>query len=162
MRKGQFGVVITKGKYSDAIRFFQSLRMPPTLAKYTHSVIAIDDRNIVEAMPGGARINSATEYDNILWSAYDHTPDQADTIASFALEQVGKPYAWEDIPLIAVALTTGEHTPDWLEAKLSSDQRWICSELVDAAYQHAGVHLFKNIPPAAVYPAMLARLVTED
>lgn len=159
MRKGQFGVIHTTGKYATSIGFFQGLRMPHQYARFTHALIAVDDDNVVEAMPEGVCVNVATEYQNIVWSDFDHTQAEADAIASFVLDQVGKPYAWEDIPLIAVALATGEHTPDWLETKLSSDQRWICSELVDAAFAHAEIPLFHGIPPAAVYPAMLAKLL---
>jgi Uncharacterized distant relative of cell wall-associated hydrolases len=161
MRTGQFGVVHTSGKYATAIRLFQSLRVPAHLAKYTHSVIAIDGERIIEAWPGGARIAYADEYDaaNIVWSTFDHTARQAAAIRDFARAQLGKQYAWEDVPLIALALATGEHTPTWVDRKLSSDDRWICSELVDAAFQSAGIPLFAGIQPSAVYPAMLAQLI---
>jgi uncharacterized protein YycO len=155
---GQIGLVESTGIYSDAIRFFQSFREPPHLAKYTHCVTALDNDRLLEAVPGGARIVDIATYGPIVWSQFIFKPGEQDLIVNWSKDREHAPYAWEDIPLIALALTTGDNTPAWLETKLSSDRRYICSELVDAAYKHAGIHLFKNIPPSAVYPAMVAAM----
>jgi uncharacterized protein YycO len=155
----QIGLVCSTGIYSDGIRFFQSLREPAHLAKYTHCVTALDNDRLLEAMPGGARITRIDTYDRpIVWSQFIYKGDERDSIVNWTEDREGAPYAWEDIPLIALALTTGDDTPQWLEDKLAADHRYICSELADAAYKQAGLHLFKNIPPSAVYPAMIAAL----
>jgi Uncharacterized distant relative of cell wall-associated hydrolases len=157
---GQFGVVRSSGFYSDGIRFFQHLQdRKDQLWQYTHSFIAIDNTTLVEAWPGGARTAPISEYDHILWSHQDLTEVQRAGIVKFATDHVGDAYAWEDIPLIAIALATGRHTPAWLEQKIANPHRWICSAFVDAAYQSAGKHLFHNVPPSAVFPAMLASLI---
>jgi len=155
---GQFGVVKSTGTYSTLIRFFQTMHNPD-FAGYTHTFVAINETELVEAWPGGARKAPISEYSNILWSRFNLTQTQRDSIVQFNEDHLGDQYAWEDIPLIGLALLTKKATPAWLERIIANPHRVICSELVDASYQAAGIHLFHNVPPSAVYPSMLAQYI---
>jgi len=161
MLTGQFGVVRTTGTYSTLIRIFQSLHhhTPPSLASYTHSFVAVSETELIEAWPGGARRAPISEYTDVLWSRFKLTDTQRDAIVRFNLKHLGDPYAWEDIPLIGLALATGRATPSWLEKIIANPHRWMCSAMTDAAYRAAGIHLFHHVTPAAVYPSMLAQYV---
>lgn len=159
MLTGQFGVVHTTGKYSTLIEVFQQFNHQQALAGYTHSFTAVSETELIEAWPGGARRAPITEYSNILWSKFRLTQAQRNTIIDFNEAHIGDEYAWEDIPLIGLALLTGKATPAWLEKSLANPHRYMCSSLVDAAFDAAGIHLFKNVTPGAVYPSMLAQYV---
>jgi len=161
MLTGQFGVVRTTGTYSTLIRIFQSRRRhhPPSLASYTHAFTAISETELVEAWPGGARKAPISEYQNILWSRFNLTTAQRHTIVDFTEAHIGDQYAWEDIPLIGIALLTRSATPTWLEHIIRNPKRWLCSSLVDAAFNAADIHLFHGVPPSAVFPSMLAQYV---
>lgn len=154
-RTAQILLVKSKGIYSDGIKLFQGLHGQPC-SEYTHAAVAISNDELIEAWPGGARRAPISEYDDILWTQFDFTDQQRDSIVGWMTDHLGDQYAWEDIPLIAIALATGRHTPEWIERKIIQPDRWICSAMCDAAYTAAGVHMFDNIPPAAVYPAMIA------
>lgn len=161
---GQFGVVRSNGKYAEGIKFFQAIGQhddPDHLYEYTHAFIATSPTTLVEAWPGGARETPISAYTDILWSRFDFKGTEQPLVVDYTNDRIGDAYAWEAIPLIALALATGEHTPNWVEHKLANPNRWICSAMVDAALQHGGIHLFEGIPPAAVYPAMLARLARD-
>jgi len=158
---GQFGVVKSTGTYSNLIRFFQSMHhhTPPSLAEYAHAFTAVDNAHLVEAWPGGARRARISEYPDILWSRFNLTDQQKRTIVQFNINHIGDQYAWEDIPLIGLALLTKRATPAWVERIIANPHRWMCSALVDASYRAAGIHLFHHVTPAAVYPSMLAQYV---
>jgi uncharacterized protein YycO len=75
------------------------------------------------------------------------TKKQADKIAEFAREQLGKRYDW----LMVLRFVTRRQ-----EARATTG-KWFCSELVYAACQQAGVELLRNTEPWEVSPGLLAR-----
>ena len=92
-------------------------------------------------------------FTNIIWSQFDETESQKTKIATFATNQLDKPYGWADDIAIGVGLLTRQHTPKWLMRWLSNNGEWICSSLSDASLRHAGIHLWDDERPVgAVYP----------
>jgi uncharacterized protein YycO len=156
-RKGDFGLVrmpppvgtlITLGEFLNGDGF----------TPYDHAFVMVDDVDqIVEAEVGGARTASYHEYDNqtITWSNWTLTDAQRDAIAAAALALVGTKYSVVDYLAIA---SHRLHLPMFGLAKrrVESTKYVICSQLVDLAYQAAGIRMFDDHRwPGLVTPASL-------
>lgn len=114
-------------------------------SRYSHVGIVLDDWTVIAAQPGGARI---TSLDDILgqrplaFSHYDLTPEIRAVIVAKARSMEGTPYSFLDY--LSLALVTFHIRPAWLLRYVESTGHMICSQLVDAVYADAGVHLFSD------------------
>ncbi len=155
---GQIVLVHTTGFVARAIQFFESLTGDHRFNRWNHIAVMVDNLHCIGAEPGGAKLRPVAFFTDTAISSIPYTAEQSEEIVDFMVDRIGAPYAYEDIPLIAVALATRTHTPRWLERILSADGRFICSELADAALTAAGVHLIDDgRTPAAVYPSEIAK-----
>lgn len=162
---GQLVLVRTDGFVSDAIRAFQSLsdEGTPFDRRWNHVAVMVSRTQCVGAEPGGARKYPVAQWDDYHISHIPYTLQQANQAALFAVESIGDPYSYLDIGLIALALITRQHTPKWLADKLSDDDRFICSELGDAAVTSAGKELVRDGRAfSAVYPSTIATWLKKD
>ena len=130
-------------------------------ADYEHAFVYIGDGKIVEAEPGGAAL-AAIHYKNILWSTGKielSDPERALIIVS-ANGFIGTPYSAMDYFALATKrLGFGLIAPG-LRKYVASSRHMICSQLVDACYQAAGVQLFKDGRwDGYVTPGALATLI---
>lgn len=156
-RIGDFGVVATGGTAARLIRW-------GTDSPVNHAFVYVGAGRIVEAEPDGAAVASASKYgDRPVWS--DGVELGLNTtarlkIAHAALTLVGTPYSWLDIVAITLAqprLGSHEHVAAWISRHSSG---LICSQLVDVAYQRAGVVLFDDGRlPGLVSPGDLYDLI---
>jgi uncharacterized protein YycO len=143
---GSFGLVKLSGITGKLITVGQVLD-GDGLGKYDHAFVYIgeraDGKNIVEAEPGGARLGNYKEYDDVTWSSWNLTDVQRAAIVAAAINLLGTPYSILDyVALGALHL----HLP-WfglVKRRVESSRYLICSQLVDQAYQAAGVQLFKD------------------
>lgn len=167
-RAGDFGLVITRQPMSFLLE--TALRLNGDPSKYTHAVVALDRGLCVEAAPFGARVVLQSKYTGrVLWST-DHlpstvqpTPDTAalERVADAAAALCGTPYSFLDY--VALALIRYAGGSGWLGRYLQSREHMICSQICDAAYLRAGVHLFDDGRLSQdVTPGDLARLVGAD
>lgn len=128
LRKGDILLNTTKGLTSESIQFFGG-------SKFNHAAVYVGDGMLVEAVGGGVRLLHLKEFlqdDHIVRTMvvrneylYD---SQLDSIASFAISKVGKPYNF------------GGLVPQLLKEKfMNLDQfhrdNYFCSQLVAAAYR---------------------------
>ncbi|MEW6306060.1 MAG: hypothetical protein AB1705_21495 [Verrucomicrobiota bacterium] len=74
------------------------------------------------------------------------TGDQCEAIRAFLYAQLGKPYDYTSV-LRFISRR---------KASRESGHRWFCSELVFAAFHHAGVRLLDRVEPWAVSPGLLS------
>lgn len=72
------------------------------------------------------------------------TTTQARAVRDYMTTEIGRKYDWRAVFKFITRRTHG------------SDDRWFCSELVFAAFQHAGVTLFNGTEAWAVWPGQLA------
>jgi hypothetical protein len=158
---GDYGVVPIGGDVGQLIRFGQWLN-GSGFANYEHAVVNIGGGLLVEAEPGGARTRPITEYANtILWSSghFDPTIGQRAKIVSAAIHfsNVAVSYSFLDyLALFAHRL----HLPvPGLRRYIASTGHEICSALVDACYQFAGIQLFPGEWDGYVTPGMLYDLI---
>jgi hypothetical protein len=118
---------------------------------------------IIEAV-GTVRYNSVNAYPDAIWfnlAAWPATDvpgltlsQERGQIIDCAEAALGSKYNTLDILAVGIAqkrLTPRNRTkwiadgkPPWWVKRLSSDHRYICSQLVDAAYRSAGIHLFAD------------------
>lgn len=166
MLTGQVVLVHQTGFVSAGISFFQSLANDGSQAdkRWSHAAVMVTETHCVGAEPGGARLRPVSFFADKHISSIPYTSrSQAGHVAKYARDRIGTAYAYEDIPLIAVALALHEHTPNWLADQLSDDDRYICSELADAAVTSAGLKLLRDgRPHSAVYPAAIAQALKLD
>lgn len=129
-----------RGLISTAIRW-------QTRSQYSHAALLFPGgKSLVEAW----QFHGVQERDISDWQGIDRfavpsaTADQWRTVLEFAQQQVGKSYDYRGVFRFL------SRTP------ASTDDAWFCSELVFAAFEHAGIKLLHETSANAVSPAMLA------
>jgi hypothetical protein len=177
-KPGSFFLVSVQGLAGFGIGLGQALAGAPS--RYEHAGIVLDtDGTILEAEPGGARIANISEYDGrpLLVSdgpvqrevqryaarrgtAISGPPEWFDSVCrghvvAEARKLVGVPYSPTDY--LALALLHLHLPSKWIRRRVESSGHMICSQLVDAVYLRAGIHLFDDGRlPGDVMPADLA------
>jgi hypothetical protein len=147
-------------------------------SRWTHAGLILEaDGTILEAEPGGARIANVSKYDgrpllvsdgpvqrNLAnWRASGVPAGPLSrfeasiraAIVADARKLVGIPYSPTDY--LALALLHLHLPSKWIRDRVQSSGHMICSQLVDAVYLRAGIHLFSDGRlPGDVMPADLA------
>jgi len=151
---GAFGLVRTSGWSAKLIRF-------GTRSTVNHAFVYIGDGKIIEAEPDGACESEITKYHDVIWSNVPLSQPQQYLIEGWAITKIGVPYGWADIADLSCA-AFGIHN-DWIDRRIENTNYLICSQLVDKAYELAGVHLFNDGRlPGQVTPGDLLRLITKN
>lgn len=133
-RVGDYGTVRTSGVPAALIRL-------GTRSPVNHAFIYAGNGRIVEAQPGGA-VWTELHYTNIHWSDHFLTRDQRWSIAKAAHSMLGTRYGWADIAALSFACAgIRSHA---IDKRIERTDRLICSQLVDKAYELAGLHLFTD------------------
>jgi hypothetical protein len=128
-------------------------------AGFEHAFVVITvDGMTMEAQPGGAAIGSVHHHPD---AVYYSCPDEArSAVCREAFSLKGTPYSFADYAALAALrlhITPLDHA---LERYVASSGHMICSQLVDCAYQRAGVQLFDDHRmPGDVTPADLYELI---
>lgn len=159
---GDFAVVRVNGDVGRLIRVGQWLN-GDGFADYEHAFVLVEDGQIIEAEPGGARRAALSEYEGrpTMWSTgrIALTGEQRARIVAAAEGYIGTPYSAADYFALAAHHL---HLPGGplLRHYVADSRHMICSQLVDQCYQDAGVQLFKDGRwPGWVTPADLHRLM---
>lgn len=135
---GEFGVVHGRAWYSTGIELV-------TGSWASHAVLYVGNGQIVEAESSGAVLSPADKYiDNILWSGKIFTQTKGEEIAAEGRKLLGTPYSYLGCAAIGLSKITHQHIPKWAQDKLADQGDLFCSQLVDVAYQNAGVQLFDD------------------
>lgn len=115
-----------------------------TKADTYHAVLAVSETEAVSAEPHGAVIRPLDAFPHTVWSNFALTDGQRFNIVRWGRKFVGVPYNFADAIALGLGRKFGYEAPDWVKRRLSTDSRLLCSQLVDSAYEHAGVHLFAD------------------
>lgn len=117
-----------------------------TRGNYSHAALLLPNGQILESWQGaGVRVKTLKNWDGIdIYHVDGIKSDQWVSAIKFAEAQLGKKY---DYRAILRFLT---------RKKLSSNDRWFCSELVFEALRQAGVKLLDRIDSSAVSPSTLS------
>ena len=156
---GDFGLVPIAGDVGRLIRFGQWLN-GDGYADFEHAFVYVGGGRLVEGRPAGAAVVPLTTYamGSIAW--YSCPPLFGRAVASAAMDLIGTPYSFADYLALAAVrfnLPVGQA----LRQYVASSGHMICSQLVDAAYQRAGVQLFDDGRlPGDVTPGDLYKLMT--
>lgn len=128
-----------RGLLSAAIRW-------QTASQYSHAAVVLPDGKIIEAWQGeGVRITTLDSVQGVDFFKVWLTSTQRDEVLRFLAGQIGMGY---DYLGVLRFLTRFRGAPD---------NRWFCSELVFAAFLHAGVPLLARTEAHEVSPGMLSR-----
>lgn len=156
-KPGDFGLVAISGNVGKLIRFGQWLN-GNGWGDYQHAVLVLDNDELIEAEPGGARIRPVSEYDgtNVVWSDWPLTDDERAAIVAAGRSLEGTPYSFLDYLALAAHRL---HIPiPGLRRYIASTDDLICSELVDEAYRRAMLAMFADHRwPGYVTPMALVR-----
>jgi hypothetical protein len=111
-----------------------------------HMIICVSDTECVsaDADAGEVRVHPLTDYPSAIWSKFDLTTGQAGASASYALSQVGKPYAYLDDALIGIERVLRFRFPTWVRQRFQDDGQWQCAQLADACLAAANLNVFKD------------------
>ncbi len=160
---GTVGLTHVGGVGGRLIRWGQALdgaRWP----QWEHALIAVGDGTIVEARPDGAvRVpEGQATGDGIWWWAPLVGQSVRVMAAEAAVGMVGTPYGWVDYAALAAVRLGLRHVLPGVEHRAASDTTMICSQLVAAAYEKAGIQLVPGHPAWDVTPADLADQAHRD
>ena len=144
-RAGDIGLTIITGWVGAIIRFGQLITLDG--APYQHAFLVVDDHgHTVEAMPGrdGVRPNDTARYDPVhtVYVRVDMTELQRWAVAGAGKALLGARYSYSQY--LSLALLAVGVKPWLLRRYIASSKRVICSQLVDFAFQKAGVQLFDD------------------
>lgn len=142
-RPGDFGLVRINGAVGLLIRIGQWLN-GSGYRNYEHAFVVMPNNTLVEAEPGGARMAGDDEYagSNVVYSSWPLTDEQRAKIVWTAHELLTTPYSALDY--VALALHRLHIPAPWLRRYIESSKHLICSQLVDACYQAAGLQMFTD------------------
>lgn len=141
-------IALYKGK-----SFISKLIKWQTRGKYSHAAIIFKDGKVIEAWQAGdslVRFMPSVNEGHTLGTEVDifkvkTTSKQDKVIYDFMRGQVGKKYDWG---LILGFLTRGD---------TDNRDKWICSELVFAAFKVAGIDLLAATNAYEVSPSLIRR-----
>jgi len=132
-------------------------------AIYSHSFIVLHDGYIIESLPHGATINKIQKYDDseVMYSRFNLTDDQRDSICEEAIRLEGTPYSWLDFVAIGAAHFMGEekYVPKKIHDRVINSGKMICSQLVSEAYLRSGIDLEPGTTPQYLTPGDLSRII---
>lgn len=154
---GDFGVVPVPGGAGKLIRIGQWLN-GDGYADYEHAFVVVDGGRVIEGRPSGAGYNQVAAYPG---AAYYRCPENhREDVANAAAGLIGRGYSWVDyLALAAVRFRLDTIAPP-LRDYVTDSGRLICSQLVDYAYQLAGVQLYDDGRlPGDVTPGDLYALI---
>ena len=133
-------------------------------SRYEHAFLVLQAGMLIEAQPGGAVVRPLSDYAgrDVLYVSPDGLTDgQRPAICAAGLRYVGVGYS--AVEYFALAAHRFHLPIPGLRRYVASSRRMICSQLVDQAFQDAGVHLFRDGRwPGFVTPADLAALLGRE
>jgi len=140
---GDFGLVSIRGFPGLLVRIGQGLS-GDGWSDYHHAFLILDNGEVLEAQPGGARIRPLSDYEatNAVYSDWDLTDEQRAAIVREARPLVGTPYSWLDY--LSLALLHFGIRPKWLRRCVADTGHLICSQTIDLVYLRAGLHMFSD------------------
>lgn len=156
---GDFGLVAISGNVGRLIRFGQWLN-GNGWGDYQHAVLVLDNNELIEAEPGGARIRPVSEYDgtNVIWSDWPLTDAERAAIVAAGRSLEGVPYSFLDY--LALAAHRLHIWLPGLRKFIAAGGHDICSQLVALGYQLGGKAMFADgrwpgyVTPMALFPAL--------
>jgi hypothetical protein len=161
---GQMMIIRTSGFVAWGIRFF-------TQSEFNHTVNIVGDVTdaqgvfhpdaVVSAENSGVTIMPRSAFPTGIVSDFPMTEHQQLMAKAFSLNAVGAKYARLAFIMIWFTLVTKISPPKWVERYLASSKHYICSDLTDSAFHAAGIRLFKDVVPSAVYPGMFVPLYVD-
>ncbi len=163
-RPGDIGLSYSGSIIGKMVRVAQSL--VGDWAVYSHAFIVLHDGYIIEALPQGAQISHLSKYDQspVVFSRFDLTLDQRDSICEEAIRLEGTPYSWLDF----VAIGLNHYVPHWaclskrIEARVLDSGKMICSQLCAEAYKRAGIDLAPGVNPQYITPGDISQMILMD
>jgi hypothetical protein len=119
-------------------------------SRYTHVFVVLDSGELIEAMPGGAKIEPLSKYAGVtkhgnqkaVYLDLELTTEQRIRIVDEARRLAGTPYSFLDY--IALALERFGFKWTRLEKYVADTGHMICSQLADEAYRRAEINLFTD------------------
>jgi hypothetical protein len=138
---GDIGLTQIRGRVGELIRFGQWLN-GDGFSKYEHAFMMINNRELVEAEPGGSIISELSRY-NSYNVVYLRCPDELrEPVAQAAAKLVKIPYSFLDYQ--SLVLHRLHINPPLLRNYIKNSGHMICSQLVDHGAMLGGWHLFQD------------------
>lgn len=133
--------------------------------RFTHVFVVLDNNEVAEAMPSGARIQPFDrEYKTeVAYVRVPLTDKQRSSLTEHLRARLGRPggikYSFTDY--LALALAHFGIKPKWLRKYITRSDRQICSQLADYELSEAGYHVFndgrlpQDVTPGALFFELL-------
>lgn len=157
-KPGDIGLSSSTGWIGKFVKFSQAVIGDYSFV--THAFIVLPDGYIIEAMPCGATFGRLDKYPEAVFSQFELTDDERDSVCTEAIRLYGTPYSFLDY--VALAATHFNICPQPIRNRVMDSGKMICSQLCAESYRRAGVDLFPDKRlPMDVTPGDLSRLFLE-
>lgn len=135
-----------------------------TRGKYVHASVILHHETPtllrIESMQGsGVRMLPVPKHEDsdVDYFRVEATKEQERKVLEFLTSQLGQDYDYKMVLRFVPTLLDLFWTKRRVTESRSSKRKWFCSELVFAAYQHAGISLLRETEPFEVSPDLLSR-----
>lgn len=162
-KPGSFGLSMITGKIGGYVAAGQAIAGDGS--RWTHAFLVLDNNEIIEGMPHGARIVPMSDraddtggvafcddpvqdavnialIPDVVGAREEYEARVRSIIVAEARKLVGTPYNFADY--LALGLAHFNIKADWLRNFMLSKQHMICSQLVDEVYRRSGIHIFND------------------
>jgi len=134
-------------------------------SRFTHVFVVLDNDEVAEAMPNGARIQPLNRQyaSEVAYVRVDLTDEQREMLVAHLRSRLARPggikYSFTDY--LAIALAHFGLKPQWLRNYIAKSDRQICSQLADYELTNVDYHVFndhrlpQDVTPGALFFELL-------
>lgn len=163
LKPGDIGFTRIGGSLGKWISILQAVT--GDASRFTHVFVVLDNGQVAEAMPSGARIEPfEREYKSeIAYVQVGLTDEQRKSLTEHLRARIGRPggIKYSFVDYLALALAHFKIKPKWLREYIARSDRQICSQLADYELSNVGYHVFcdgrlpQDVTPGALFFELL-------
>lgn len=146
LKPGDLGFTRIGGLLGKGIALAQAIT--GDASRFTHVFIVLDNEEVAEAMPSGARVQPFDrEYKTeVAYARLPLSDEQRSALVSHLRGRMARPggikYSFADY--LALALAHSGLRPKWLRDYIAKSSRQICSQLADYELTNVAYHVFDD------------------
>ncbi len=123
----------------------------PRGTNWTHAFLVLDNNEVAQAEPDGARAFSIQEYfdqlksgDDVKFVTIDMTDQQRLDVVAAARRYVAQKTGYSWLTYVYLTLLRLHIPSEWLRKRVADSGNMLCSQLVDQCFKDGGVYLFND------------------
>lgn len=144
LRPGDVGFSVIGGRTGALINLGQALLRDS--CRYSHAYLVLDSGELVEAMPGGARLASTSDRvgPGFVYHRLPLRSAELEAVIRIGRDLVGTPYSFLDYYALGAQQWRLLPGGRWARRRVTDSGHMICSQLVGYTLRGAGFNLFND------------------